>query len=116
MQIRIAAMQNNPVDNHNSATKSPQSGPTILRSITQANRSLDMAKVNGKYLNDIAGDLSEDMQLEYLAVKESYNQHKAVQKAFEAKLAKYLEVPEGKVLNCSYRYGQLSISVEDSKA
>lgn len=75
-----------------------------------------MAKINGKYLNDIQNDLPEELQLGFLEVKDSYTAHKAVQASFEAKLARYLEVPEGKRLVCNYRFGKLGISVEDGKA
>jgi hypothetical protein len=74
-----------------------------------------MAKLNGKYLNDVQDDLSEELQLEFMAVKESYTRHKAVQAQFEAKLAEYLGVPEGKKLVCSYRFGKLGLSIEEAK-
>lgn len=72
-----------------------------------------MAKANGKYLNDIAGDLPAELQQEYAKVKASYLQHKAVQKAFEDSLRAYLDEPN---LVCSYRFGQLSVSVGEAKA
>ena len=72
-----------------------------------------MAKVNGKYLNDIASDLPEALQLEYLAVKESYLAHKATQAAFEEQLREHFDCPE---LVCSYRFGQLSVSIGEPKA
>lgn len=71
-----------------------------------------MAKVNGKYLNDIAGDLPEELQLEYLMVKESYAKHQATTKAFEAKVRNYLQEPK---LVFSYRFGQLSCHVGEDK-
>jgi hypothetical protein len=71
-----------------------------------------MAKVNGKYLNDIAGDLPVDLQLEYAKVKESYLAHKATQKAFEDMLREHLDCPD---LVCSYRFGQLSVSIGEPK-
>jgi hypothetical protein len=74
-----------------------------------------MAKINGKYLNDIEDMLSPELQAEYRQVKASYNAHKAKQQAFEELLAVELGVDGGKRLACSYRFGKLSISVEDSK-
>jgi hypothetical protein len=113
----------------NSAVKKPQEG--LEKTKTKRERCLnratieadnpqvdhtqedDMAKVNGKYLNDIADDLPEDLRLEYELVKDSYRQHKATQAMFEAKLRDHLGEPN---LVCSYRFGQLSISVGEPKA
>jgi hypothetical protein len=75
-----------------------------------------MAKINGKYLNDIEDMLSAELQEEYQLVKASYNEHKLLQKAFEAKLSAEIGVPAGKRLACSYRFGKLSVSVEEGKA
>jgi hypothetical protein len=72
-----------------------------------------MAKVNGKYLNDIAGDLPEDLHMEYLMVKESYKAHRVLTEAFETKLRDHFDCPE---LKAWYRYGQLSVSIGEPKA
>lgn len=72
-----------------------------------------MAKVNGKYLNDIAGDLPQDLQQEYANIKQSYLAHKARQATFEDKLREHFDCPE---LVCSYRFGQLSVSIGEPKA
>ena len=70
-----------------------------------------MAKVNGKYLNDIAGDLPAELQQEYAKVKASYLAHKELTKAFEAMVCDHL----GAELAFSYRFGQLSVSVAEAK-
>ena len=74
-----------------------------------------MAKINGKYLNDIEDMLSEELREQYHAVKASYNAHKALQQAFEGLLALELDIPAEKLV-CSYRFGKLSISVGEAKA
>ena len=72
-----------------------------------------MAKVNGKYLNDIAGDLPEDLRREYEQVKASYKAHKELTDMFEDNLREHFDCPG---LKAWYRFGQLSVSVGEAKA
>jgi hypothetical protein len=71
-----------------------------------------MAKVNGKYLNDMASLLPVELQAEFDLVKTAYNEHKALQKAFEAKVREHLAEPK---LAFSYRFGKLSCSVGETE-
>lgn len=72
-----------------------------------------MAKVNGKYLNDIAGDLPQALQDEYSTVKDFYREYMEVRKGFEDKVREHLGCDD---LVFSYRFGQLSCSVGEPKA
>lgn len=72
-----------------------------------------MAKINGKYINDIAGDLSPELQTEYQLVKQAYLEYKAIRDSFEGKVRDTLGNDN---LVFSYRFGRLSATVGEPKA